>query len=203
MNRIALPSLLVLAALLAAALAAEIALDQSGGTIAVPSRLLPSPVAVGPSAKGGSDQSPAWVATALARPLFNTDRRPAVAKPASAALAAAALPRLAGIMVTPSGRQAIFAASAGGKPLTVVEGAKVGIYTITRIEDGAVTVTGPDGARQIRLSFATGSEAPATNADATTAGATIGTFPPPGSSPTGLDLIRNPPKLLIPATPRK
>lgn len=201
MTRIALPALLVIAALLAAALAAEIALDQSGGTLAVPSRPAAAPVAVGLSTKDGSDQSPAWVATALARPLFNTDRRPAAAKTASAA--PTALPRLAGIVMTPTGRQAIFAASAGGKPLTVVEGAKMGLYTITRIEDGAVSVIGPDGASQIRLSFATGPEASATNADTGAAGATIGTFPPPGSSPTGLDLIRSLPQLLIPATPRK
>jgi hypothetical protein len=78
-----------------------------------------SPVAV-PRDKGG--QLDEQVATVLARPLFNPDRRPAaLAKSKSATELGLKSLRLAGIITAPGRRFAIFAVT-GGKPLTLPEG---------------------------------------------------------------------------------
>ena len=84
-----------------------------------------------------------WVAAILARPLFSINRRP----PRVAARVAGAIQvgqaRLAGIMITPSGKRAIFAPDGGGKPLVLAEGATVNESTIRRIlPDGVVLASG-------------------------------------------------------------
>ena len=85
--------------------------------------LLPAaPVRVDTDPAGGAGVPTAGdaVAVALARPLFNASRRPAV--PASAPVPAAVnrgVPRLTGVIVGPAGRLAIFAGPEGGRPLVV------------------------------------------------------------------------------------
>ena len=94
-----------------------------------------------------------WIATALARPLPSPTRRPAAANPVPAQDAGGAL-RLTGIMIGPTGRRAMFVAEQGGKPLVVEEGATVQTYRVERIEAGGVSLSGPDGGRMLRPSFA-------------------------------------------------
>jgi hypothetical protein len=96
------------------------------------------------------EQVRAWVATALARPLFSPDRRPAT-EPGQQTAAPAGLPRLAGIMVGPFGRSAIFAGDP--KPAVIQEGGRIGAYTVKSIDSAQVQVAGPDGLRTIRPSF--------------------------------------------------
>ncbi len=92
--------------------------------------------------------------TVLNRPLFSPDRR--MAEPAAAAAAAtsptAELPRLAGVIVGPSGRHAIFA-DTSGHPQVATEGSSIGRYTVQTIQPGQVTVTSSEGERVLRPSF--------------------------------------------------
>ena len=145
-----------------------------------------------------ADRSPGWVETILARPLFNADRRPVAA--AAMALAgpnAGTLPRLAGLVITPGARYAIFAAGDGGKQVAVAEGGRIGAYTVGRIDNAGVSVTGPGGEHVIHPSFATGSESAAADK------APPGLTPPLDLTPSGLSLIRNLPNIPIPAAPQR
>ncbi len=94
-----------------------------------------------------------WIETALARPLLSPTRRPMAASPAPAQDVGSGL-RLTGIMIGPNGRRAMFVGGQGGKPLVVEEGGAVQTYRVERIEAGVVTVSGPDGVRLLRPSFA-------------------------------------------------
>ena len=111
---------------------------------------VPAGHATGPS----PDQVARWAATSLARPLFAPGRRPPAQAAAAAKLDAPApdLPRIAGTMVTPAGRRAIFAAK-GDKPLVVGEGAQVGGFTVQSIKAGQVTLLGPAGVRVLSPTF--------------------------------------------------
>jgi hypothetical protein len=94
-----------------------------------------------------------WVATVLARPLFSPDRRPAAdAVTVASGRTVPGLPRLAGILVGPFGRSAIFATN-GAKPIVVQEGGRVADYTIKSIEATQVHLLGPDGAQVLYPSF--------------------------------------------------
>ena len=186
--------LFVLMAALALAWGAELTLGERAASMPVP--VAPAPVAT----KAGvePDRAPGWAATALARPLFNPDRRPVAPPPAAAAATAPAeLPRLSGVMVTPAGRRAIFAGPANGRPVTVAEGQRIGLFLVNKIETGAVTLLGPDGPRRITPHFATGAEAtsiaPQPAAPATAGGPVV----------SGADLIRSPPNIPIPAATRR
>jgi hypothetical protein len=118
------------------------------------------------------DSGQALAATILARPLFNRDRRPPAA-PGVAALPPNDLPRLAGILVSPFGNTAIFAAVDGGKPMVVSEGSHVGQFVVKSIDLSQVMMIGPEGQRLLHPSFdgasaplppvATGSAAPRHN----------------------------------------
>jgi hypothetical protein len=97
-----------------------------------------SPVAV-PRDKGG--QLDEQVATVLARPLFNPDRRPAaLAKSKSATELGLKSLRLAGIITAPGRRFAIFAVT-GGKPLTLPEGQTVSGWQIESITPRQVSLS--------------------------------------------------------------
>ena len=88
----------------------------------------------------------------LARPLFSPNRRPSVIDSApGGATGDEPLPRLAGIMVSPAGRSAIFAG--GPRGVVVPVGGRVGRYDVRAIEPGAVTLLGPEGLRTVRPSF--------------------------------------------------
>ena len=73
-----------------------------------------------------------WSDTILARPLFSSNRRK------GAGTAGAPMPRLAGIMITPRGRRAIFAPDGGGKQLVLSEGATVNDVAIRSIQPDRV-----------------------------------------------------------------
>jgi hypothetical protein len=113
-------------------------------------------------APGPQDLGQEWVATILARPLFSRDRRPLATPGQNATVAAAGVPRLAGILVSPLGRTAIFAAANGGKPVVVSEGNHLGRFVVKSIDVGQVTLIGPEGQRMLRPSFdnATASDSP-------------------------------------------
>jgi hypothetical protein len=93
-----------------------------------------------------------WADTIVARPLFTIGRRPPRAKGGASNVAAADLPRLSGIMITPSGRRAIFMPE-GGKPLVLAEGATLQDGTIRSIAADSVTVQSTRGDLVLRPSF--------------------------------------------------
>jgi hypothetical protein len=99
------------------------------------------------------DRGQEWVATILARPLFSRDRRPLAAPGQNAAVAATSVPRLTGILISPLGRTAIFAAVNGGKPIVVSEGGHLGRFVVQSIDVGQVTIIGPGGQNMLRPSF--------------------------------------------------
>lgn len=90
------------------------------------------------------------VATALARPLFSSTRRPPQDAPGGAAgdsdLTDA---RLTGIVTTPGRRLAIFAVS-GDKPLKVAEGDAVSGWRIESITPREVSLSGPGGSKTLQ-----------------------------------------------------
>ncbi len=169
-------------ALIAAALVSVIWLElrghirDSGAMTPKPAAGLPT-VPAGRSASPDPNQVARWAATVLARPLFSPGRRPPAAAAALGAVAPS-LPRVAGIMVTPAGRRAIFAEK-GAKPLVLGEGGQVAGFTVQSIRAGQVTVRGPEGVRVLSPTF--DPEAPASAA-------------PPGAAPP-------PPGLSIPGLP--
>lgn len=125
--------------------------SEDGGIVAV--RHAP-PKRAATVAAEAADRTDAWVATSLARPLFSRDRKPTpVAAKSDGGPAISSLPRLSGVLVSPFGRLAIFAASEGGKPIVVAAGGTLGPYTVTEIEPGTVTVSGPDGEQNLVLKF--------------------------------------------------
>lgn len=97
------------------------------------------------------DHTDAWVATALARPLFSRDRKPTPVAAKSGGPAFASLPRLSGVVIGPSGKTAIFAGGENSKPIAVDEGKTLGPYTVQAITPNAVTVTGPEGERSLTV----------------------------------------------------
>lgn len=99
-----------------------------------------------PEARQGHFQT--QVTAVLARPLFNLTRRPPQGA-ASAAPSEPMPPRLTGILVSQAGRQAIFAPAAGGRAIAAYEGSHVGVFVVSAIAAGEVTVLGPDGGTRV------------------------------------------------------
>jgi len=130
--------------------AAELGFARNGIEEAAPavmSSRLPSTPRPSPAY---AEEVNAWTLTALARPLLYPVHRPYLAPAPSAALPASP-PRLMGTLVSPAGKRAIFAAS--GKPATAEEGDHVGAWTVQAISTGTVTLLGPGGMRELRVSF--------------------------------------------------
>jgi hypothetical protein len=103
-------------------------------------------------ADAAAEQMRRWAAVSLDRPLFSPDRHPIAQTPAGPN-GVTGLPRLSGIMITPTGRRAIFAATHGGKPDVVVEGGSLGRYLVQSISVGEVVVIGPDGRHSLHPTF--------------------------------------------------
>jgi hypothetical protein len=148
----ALAGLLGLGLLLIGTISLELirGVADEGAMIASPESAAPPGPAVS-SLKPRSGRQ-ALVDGILARPLFTATRRPAV-RLAGPAAAPANQPRLTGILINGSSRSVIFAAPEGGRPVVAQEGAQVGGYTVTSIEAGQVTLSGPDGTRTLRPAF--------------------------------------------------
>jgi len=168
-------------ALLAIALAWELtAMDAvPDGPVAPPGPVAPAPQAA--LAPAGADLVGAAASTMLARPLFSPTRRPAAARPSPPPPSppAEAIPRLAGIVIGPSGRKAIFA-EAAGPARSVGEGGRIGRFTVTMIRPGQVTVTSSEGDRVLRPSFTQATPAP-------------GSAVPPAAPPPALPPMIAPP----------
>ncbi len=109
--------------------------NAAGGTVS------PARVAVQAHAPAlASRDTSAWVSAVLARPLFSVTRRPPRIVSRGVGAVAVGQARLAGIMITRSGRRAIFAPEGGGRQLVLPEGAAVNDSTIRRILPDRVTL---------------------------------------------------------------
>ena len=129
----------------------------------------------GPGAAVPTPPVAAWSNTALARPLFAPDRRPA---PGSAG-AHDGLPRLTGTIRSDDDLLAIFATpgvTPGGAAKTLVIGrsGSVAGWTVAAIEDGAVTLERGTQSAIVRVSFTNVATVAAPAAPAAAAA------PPPG-----------------------
>jgi hypothetical protein len=101
------------------------------------------------SARDQPDRLREWTQIILARPLFDSTRRP----PGESAQRTD-LPRLTGILVTKLKRTAIFALADNDKPLALDEGASLGSFTIRSILVTEVIVQGKEGDLTLHVSHA-------------------------------------------------
>lgn len=135
--------LLLLSVALGVVIAAEIspwqhAADEPGPVAA--GRLS---AAAGRGAPGRTDSELGrWVAVILRRPLFAPNRRPAPG--ASTTMAAAGVPHLSGIVMTPKEAVAIFRQPEGAKPLVAHAGDVVGGWVISTIAANGVDLRKAD-----------------------------------------------------------
>jgi hypothetical protein len=116
----------------------------------------PEERAAPPAAPGAGGAHPPGAGAAklvdviLGRPLFNSDRRPtADDNSLGRAGQSGDLPRLAGVIVTPDGRRAIFEPGGGKRPVVVDVGDALGAWRVREIATDAVTVVGPGGAQRL------------------------------------------------------
>jgi hypothetical protein len=93
------------------------------------------------------------IAAILARPLFSPNRRPPQSAVGNSADdAGLGDSRLAGIVIEPGHRFAIFAPE-GAKPLTVTEGETVSGWRVDSISPREVSLSGPDGTKTLQPKF--------------------------------------------------
>ena len=106
--------------------------------------------AASPTTRRQNPRPEELVATALARPLFSSTRRPPQdASGGAAADSDLSDARLTGIVTTPRHRIAIFAVS-GDKPLKVAEGDAVSGWRIESITPREVSLSGPSGTKTLQ-----------------------------------------------------
>ena len=105
--------------------------------------------AASPTTRRQNPRPDELVATALARPLFSSTRRPPQDAPSGAADSDLSDARLTGIVTTPGRRIAIFAVS-GDKPLKVAEGDAVSGWRIESITPREVSLSGPSGTKSLQ-----------------------------------------------------
>lgn len=146
-------------------------------SLAAPRRISPA----GATAAGAPGPNREWITQSLARPLFSPDRRPA---PDAAGAGLSGPPRLTGIMITPGGRSAIFAA--GERQLVVQLGGAIGAFTVQEIAEQQVLLSGPGGPLMLRPSFSPDGAPSGARAAAGTAAAFNADV-----APSGLDILRN------------
>jgi general secretion pathway protein N len=122
------------------------------------SRVAASPnyAAVGAAAQAATPAPPvdadALVAEILDRPLFSPDRHPPAPPPAPEAEAKTPPElngRLAGVMIRPNDREALFARD-GEKPITVKEGDTIDGWTVSTIEADRVVLTSEFGEKVVQ-----------------------------------------------------
>jgi hypothetical protein len=150
--RPALLGLGLLASLLAAAISLELDVGEPAEdtTGIVPVRHVPK-AQPRVASEDPEDHTDAWVAVAVARPLFSRDRKPTPVAAKSGGPLLSSLPRLTGVVIGPFGRTAIFAEGDNHKPIAVNEGKTLGPYTVQAIQPGRVTVTGPEGEQVVAV----------------------------------------------------
>jgi hypothetical protein len=151
-RRLALAALGSLAALLAGGVALELAGGLDDAT-AVPDV---APTSVATAATEGADQVDAWSQTILDRPLFAPSRRPPQEEVPVETVEAPeveapppVIPRLAGIIVGPQSRRALFQPADGGKPLSLGEGDEIAGWVIEAIAVDGVRINGAEGQQTI------------------------------------------------------
>jgi len=98
--------------------------------------------------KAESEPVESLVGIILSRPLFTPSRRPP-----SVAGGTDGLPRLAGVIIGPASRTAIFATGKSGVTV-VAERARAGVYEVHTIEPDEVVVSGPEGERRLHPVYA-------------------------------------------------
>lgn len=94
------------------------------------------------AAQAGADD---WVRTTLARPIFSPSRRPT-----AVASTGPRQPRLAGIIIGPSGARAIFAGDDDSRGIVAAVGQQAGDWRVLAIDAASVRVVGPGGLRTLR-----------------------------------------------------
>jgi hypothetical protein len=94
-----------------------------------------------------------WSGRALARPLFVATRRP----PPAVAERPDPLPRLAGIVIWPGGKLAVFQGEKDARPRWLDEGASVGRWTVSAIAAGSVTMSNGSARIVLHPAFGGGS----------------------------------------------
>jgi hypothetical protein len=87
----------------------------------------------------------------LSRPLFDPTRRPPAA-PAQVPAAPMEIPRLSGIMVTPTEKIAVFS-PATGAPIVVNQNSRFGPFTVLAISGDSVTIKTPSGVSVLGWEF--------------------------------------------------
>jgi hypothetical protein len=88
---------------------------------------------------------------ALQRPLFNPGRTPA--SPAIPAThAAPALPKLAGIVISPDKKISLFLTNSG-RLIVATEGGDAGVFKVHLITANGVLVAGPDGIKLLYIQY--------------------------------------------------
>jgi Type II secretion system protein C len=119
----------------------------------------PASAAVASPAPGREEAAQDWGATALGRPLFSTDRRPAHAAEVTAAKAAQDM-RLTGVIAGPFGRRAILVVAGNAKPVVVEAGDRVGGAVVREIGKGQVVVEADGAVRTLAMPFMTAASPP-------------------------------------------
>ena len=126
-------------------------LDAPPADAPPPPRLVadvPSSHPEAPEARQGRMEGQA--AAVLARPLFSRTRRPPQEAEAEAGAAPGKPPpRLTGTLVSQAGRWAIFTPAAGGKTVATGVGGHIGVFVVSAITAGEVTVLDPSGGAQV------------------------------------------------------
>ncbi len=87
----------------------------------------------------------------LSRPLFDPSRRPPAA-PTQEPTAPVEIPRLSGIMITPTEKIAVFS-PAMGAPIIVSQNSRFGPFTVLAISRESVTIKSPSGVIVVRWDF--------------------------------------------------
>ncbi len=143
----------VIAVVLGSLLAWELTAPQDDAPAPLPAN--PQPVQTRAPSTPGIGILTDLTATVLARPLFSPDRRLAPPGPAVPVVETAEeLPRLAAVIVGPSGGLAIFE-DASGRPHVAAEGDSLGRFKVGAIAPGLVSLITPEGERVLRPKYAT------------------------------------------------
>ncbi len=202
MSRDTAPRLLgLLAILLLVVIAYELLASHSDETdMIVANAQIPADVRSPGATVAPAEPIGQWVSVALARPLFNADRRPDKgATPAVVNIVSEdsnELPRLAGILLLGESKSAVFQPGGDKKPIIVAEGDAIAGWTVQTIKPTEVTLTGPGGTTTLEPKFDENMVPPAPQMPAVLSRPPV--VPPRLNAPGGPGGVRN---VLPPNTP--